>query len=267
MEKNILRYIVFISLSSFCGITLAVEAKKVVKKPLTLREQLTRVRAAARRLISKQPNTKDSIAQIEKIHGEIGALESKAGIPAVYQKFAAIRREACVEQQKNPQIQELLKKIKKIRSAMGEKVASEKKDIEDLTQTLQETDRETDQRRIQSAIGELEKVIKSKTARESAQITKLNRQIRELMKPLLDKSRPVLADLQKRYKKIEKNLAELDKKLSGLVDDVENGLSEKAQLILETLRERATRLQQKIALKNPCPDLSSKERDWVAYFV
>ena len=120
---------------------------------------------------------------------------------------------------------------------------------------------------MQAKIGVIEKSIKQKTGSEANGIKKLNRSIRARMKQVLDKARPILADLQKRYRTIEKNIGELDKRISDLVDDVENSLSEKGQIALETLRGRATDLQQAINKESPCPDTRSKERDWISYFI
>lgn len=243
-----------------------VAQEKPRKKPST-KEQFERVEAATKRLLTKNPTTAQSIATIEKNMTEIARLEDQAGITPLYAELMKIKHEACAEQHKNKTIQDLFGKVRSIRKRMTEKTSSERGAIEDLTQKVQETDDETEQKRLQSKIGELEKEIKRKTINESREIKKLNGSIRALMKQSLDAARPIIKDIQARYRKIEKNVAELDKQISDLVDDVENSLSEKEQLALETLRGKSTNLQRKIMRENPCPELKSKDRTWVAYFI
>lgn len=249
------------------GLSARLEAEEKPRKALSTKEQLERVEAATKRLLTKNPTTAQNIASIEKNMAEIARLEDQAGITPLYAELMKIRHEACKEQQKNKDIQALFGKVKSLRKKMTEKTSPERSSIEDLTQKIQETDDATEQKRLQSKIGELEKEIKRKTVNESREIKKLNGSIRALMKPSLDKARPIIKDIQARYRKIEKNIAELDKQISDLVDDVENSLNEKGQLALEMLRGKSTNLQRKMMRENPCPELKSKERSFVAYFI
>jgi len=249
------------------GLCASLDTQQKPTKKLSAKEQLERVEAATKRLLTKNPTTAQTIATIEKNMAEIARLEDQAGITPLYAELMKIKQEACKEQQKNPSVRDLFNKVKAVRKKMTEKTSSERSAIEDFTQKVQETDDATEQKRLQSKIGELEKEIKRKTGNESREIKKLNGSIRALMKSSLDKARPIIKDIQARYRKIEKNIAELDKQISDLVDDVENSLSEKGQLALETLRGKSTNLQRKIVRENPCPELKSKERSFVAYFI
>jgi chromosome segregation ATPase len=252
-------------MTSFIALGASIDEKQ--KKKLSASQELEQVTAATKRLLTKNPTTAQQMAAIEKNIAEIARLEDQAGITPLYAELMKLRHEACKEQQKNSAIQKLFNQVRAIRKKMTEKSSSERSLIEELTQKVQETDDATEQKRLQARVGELEKEIKRKVGNESREIKKLNTSIRALMKPLIDKARPMIKDIQARYRKIEKNIAELDKQISDLVDDVENSLNEKGQLALEKLRSKSISLQRKIIKENRCPELISKERSALAYFI
>ncbi len=231
-----------------------------------IRQEINNVKSSIREIIARSPEAQNYIIQIKNTLGKMRELENNAGITPLHQQLAQARYEACIAQQKNGDVQKLLKKVKQLNRTISEKTTEERRKVSQLTKKLNNTLEKSKTGELKAQIKKIETVMKQKTKPQLREINSINTKIKKLMGETIQDARPIADSIRKKYKPLRNQIKQLDHQISQAVDQV-NQLIGSNYDILQQKRSQLFKLRHKLREIQPCAKPDEQEARWEEFFM